>query len=271
MAGTDSRDDEMLTAFLDGALAPAEYGTLLQRLAADAALRARLEQLQDAGHGVADAMAGLLEAAPVVRLDAILDATLAGAAPVRPATTPQRRSWLGFRLAPLAAVAAMLAVAIIAGGIGYGLGGGAPKPAETWLEAVAEYWQLTTAETLAIEPPAGLADSQLALASSALGLPLSMTGVALDGPSFRGAQLYAFNGKPLVQIAFLDADYGPIAYCVIRNGRPDTFGPKTAEIGGFNVVHWQSDGVGRMLIGQAPPDRLAALAARLKERAGQGA
>ncbi len=274
MAGTELRDDEMLTAFLDGELAPAEQHALTARLAAEPALGARLDRFAAAGTGVGAAMDGLIGAAPQPALDAILQRALASVPAAVPpkAAPPRRRLDFSWRPRVLAAAAAVIAVAIVAGGLGFGLGArnDGARAAEGWHQAVAEYWSLTTAATLALEPPAELAAKQLALAGTALDLPLTPAGVALEGVSFRGAQLYEFNGKPLVQIAYLDPDYGPIAYCVIRNGAGDK-APEMTEIDGFAVVRWSGDGLGRMVIGRAPPERLRAFAERLKAESGQGA
>ncbi len=273
MAGTELRDDETLVAFLDGELTPAEQRALTKRLADDPALSARLDRLAEGGAGIDAAMDALIKAAPQPALDAILQRALASvpqqAAP--PAAPPRRRFVFAWR-PQLVAAAAVIAVAILAVGLGFGLGArnDGARAAEGWHQAVAEYWSLTTAATLALEPSADLATRQLALAGAALTLPLTPSGVALDGVSFRGAQLYEFNGKPLVQIAYLDPDYGPIAYCMIRNGAADK-ALDTTEIGGFAVVRWSADGLSRMMIGHAPPERLRGFADRLKAESGQGA
>lgn len=276
MAGPDLPDDALLTAYLDGELAAEDRMALDARLRQEPLLAARLERLHEGGEGIAPALALLAGTAPEARLRAMLAGQLA-ARPVAGAVAENKRPWfaipgLVMSWRPVAALASLVLVALVAGGIGYGLAlryTDGPAERETWLQAVAEYWRFTTAETLALVPSPELAASQLQLASSALGLPLAPGTIAGDG-AFRGAQLYTFEGKPLVQIAYLDPDYGPIAFCIIRNGAKDS-APQTAEIEGFSVVHWQQGGFGRMLIGRAPLERLDALAERLKPEAGQGA
>lgn len=272
MAGTDHQDDATLTAFLDGELGAADHHAVTERLGRDPALRRRLEGLHFAREGLDAAFGAMLRVAPRADLDAMLDQVLARAPQPRNAQPARSRLRMFWQPRMIATLAATLLVACLAGAIGYQLGGSdAPKAAEGWHEAVAEYWALTTKATLALSPSPGTATQQLALASDALGIPLAASAVALDGASFRGAQLYEFNGKPLVQIAYLDPDYGPIAYCVIRNGRPDTTSPAAAKIGDFNVVSWSGEGFGRMVIGRAPSERLDEIAERLAARAGQGA
>ncbi len=273
MADTDLRDDETLTAFLDGELTPADQRAVALRLAGDAALSARLGRLERAGEGIDAAFDAAFDAAPIASLDAMLQQALAQVPPPRlPAPSLVRRVAYGWN--PRALAASLLVALALAGGLGFGLGAAfmesAPKPAESWHQAVAEYWSLTTAATLTLEPTAELGARQLALAGAALGLPLTPQGIAVDGASFRGAQLYDFGGKPLVQIAFLDPDYGPIAYCVIRNGETEGAAQEATEIDGFGVVRWSGEGFGRMVIGRAPPERLRAIAATLAIRSGQG-
>jgi anti-sigma factor RsiW len=274
MADTDLRDDETLTAFLDEELPPAEQRAVALRVAGDRELGARLGRLERVGEGIDAAFDAALDAAPTAALDAMLQQALAEVPPPRPrAPSLVRRVASGW--SPRALAASLLVALALAGGLGFGLGAafkdGAPRAAEGWHQAVAEYWSLTTAATLKLEPSAELGTRQLALAGAALGLPLTPDGVALEGASFRGAQLYDFGGKPLVQIAYLDPDYGPIAYCVIRNGQTEGEALDATEIDGFGVVRWSGDGFGRMVIGHAPPERLRAIADMLAARSGQGA
>ncbi|MBN9432097.1 MAG: hypothetical protein J0I45_06625 [Bosea sp.] len=279
MAEPDTHDDALLTAYLDGELSADERRALDDRLHEEPLLAARLERLREGGEGVAPALAMLAGSAPEARLRAMLAGQPVDEPVVRAPVEKKRRPWfvlpgLAQPWRPAAALASLVLVAILAGGIGYGLAlrqAEVPAERETWLQAVAEYWRFTTAETLALAPSPDLAASQLQLASTALGLPLAPGTITAGDAPFRGAQLYAFEGKPLVQIAYLDPDYGPIAFCIIRNGASENRAPIATEIEGFSVVHWQEGGYGRMLIGRAPARHLDALAERLKAEAGQGA
>jgi len=279
MAEPDIPDDPLLTAYLDGELDVSERLALEARLRQEPLLAARLERLRRGGEGIAPALAMLSGSAPEARLRAMLAGQLGGQPQARVDAAKSRRRWFGLPglmqpWRPVAALASLVLVALVAGGIGYGLAlrdAEVPAERETWLQAVAEYWRFTTAETLALAPSADLAARQLRLASTALGLPLAPDMIAGGDAPFRGAQLYAFEGKPLLQIAYLDPDYGPIAFCIIRNGASEDSAATATEIEGFSVVHWQQDGYGRMLIGRAPVARLEALADRLKAGAGQGA
>jgi anti-sigma factor RsiW len=275
MSAVDSRDDALLVALIDGEISAPERDAILARLVDEPALRDRLAALRDAGSGIKEAFAALGTEAPAERLQAILAGALAGSAALRSAESPPPpRPRLGGWLASLTpriavpAAAAFLAIGLIGGAIGYGLHTPVQPPPETWRQAVAEYWVLTTADTLALVPPPEIAKEQLAAAGARLGLPLTPETIALDGPSFRGAQIFDFRGKPLTQIAYLDPDYGPIAYCVIADPTKPESAPAEDEMEGFSVVHWSGGGFGRMIIGRAPPERLRAFADQL---IGQGA
>jgi anti-sigma factor RsiW len=280
MSAVDSRDDALLVALIDGELSAPERDAILARLVDEKALRDRLAALQETGVGMREAFAALNDEAPAERLQAILAGALAGAAASprsEESSAPRRRPSIGAWLASLTpkiavpVAAAFLAVGLIGGAIGYGLRAPAEPPQETWRQAVAEYWVLTTADTLALVPPPEVAKEQLAAAGARLGLPLTPEKIALDGPSFRGAQIFDFRGKPLTQIAYLDPDYGPIAYCVIADPSKPESPPAEDEMDGFSVVHWSGGGFGRMIIGRAPPERLRAFADQLIGQAGQGA
>ena len=82
----------------------------------------------------------------------------------------------------------------------------------------------------------------------------------VDGNWPWAAKLTTFHGKPLVQMAFLDPEHGPIAYCVIDNPARAEIPRTTETLGDFTIVHWASGGQARLLIGRAPAERLQALA-----------
>lgn len=254
-----SQIDIELTGYLDGELAPEARRALEQRLAADATLRARLEALE-AARPAADAFALLLAAAPTDRLAASLRTATAVAPP------PARR-WGRF-----AAAAAVLLV--VGAAVGFAVARFA-VPAEVevaaeppgWRAVVADYLDLYTDETLAAIPddPA-LRSAELANAGAKLALDLTPEKVALPDMTLKRTQLLDFRGLPLAQIAYRSAADGPVALCIIANGKPDI--PRTFEQRhGWNIEFWNADGIGYMVIGKVPPETIQALAATLESRA----
>lgn len=277
MTEIDRPSDEELVAFLDDELAPEASAHLVDAIQADPETNRRLAMLA-AGGDVRPAFDALLDAAPHDRLEGILAAALARQEVTPNAGTPLLAANSNRQSVPWLRIAAAL-VLFAAGGLAGGLVATSLTTApdspqiltaghENWRDAVAEYWLLTTAETLAITPPAELAKAQLAAAGRGLGLDLAAALAPPPALSFRGAQLYEFQGRPLTQIAYLDPEQGPIAYCIIK-AASDKSVPMTDEtLDGFNIVHWASGGHARMLIGRAPPETLRAYAQQFAARAG---
>jgi hypothetical protein len=273
MSESPQPGDAEIVAYLDGELAPDERAAFVTRLEAEPELLARLTALDRSGTGIADAMAELKARAPKPRLDDIFAQALAehgaasaGEGPIR--TSPQAK------LSTRQLIAASICLVLLGGIASEYLrspqlppGGQSVESAETrqsedWLQAVAEYWVLTTEDTLALQRSAEQAAAQLEHASDKLGINLVDVPERLTGLSFRGVQLFSFNGKPLVQMAFLDPEHGPIAYCVISDAGSGEIPRTTETLEGFTIVHWARDGQARLLIGRAPVARLEALAER---------
>jgi anti-sigma factor RsiW len=256
---TSEDDDRKLTAYLDSELDEVERAALDARLAAEPALRARLEALRAAGDRTRRAFAALLETAPVADLRTHLNAALA-AAPRR-AAPPWRQ-----RVAAIAAAAAIVAFAagLTAGRWSAGPGGGLAER-DDWRQAVVEYMALYTPESFgeAVSPRLG---DELASLSRRLEAPLDVDRLKVDDLSPRRAELLQYDGAPLGQIGYLDGAT-PVAFCILRDGEPDA-ALTTSSRGGFAVASWAHGGRGFMLVGKIPVERLTALARSLKEKTG---
>lgn len=257
--------DEELVAFLDGELPLEERRRVNRALADSADARQRLEHLRTGGRPFHEAFDLLGRQAPMDRLHPLLaEAERRAGASATPAA--------GAR-APMAAAAAIL-LALVGG-----FAGGMllqPEPAEVarttpiepdsvqrgWRQAVADYQSLFTTESLT---PYQGGDSGIELASATVGLELTRLAQNTGELNFRRVQVLRFNGKPLVQFAFLSADGVPVSFCVIPSGNepaPESFETRN-EMG---VVHWVEDGFGYMVIGGMPQDRLFGIAHELKMR-----
>jgi anti-sigma factor RsiW len=262
-------DDGTLVGYLDGALDPQDQAALDERLAGDAALRARLDGLASGGRPFAEAYDTLLADAPRERLEAILAEAVA-AHGVKSSTGPSR--WL-------VAMAAAIALFVAGIAVGYLLPAfngaepvvvvneeeEAPSP-PNWRQVVAEYQSLTTAESLAIIPQdVGLLPDELTAIGGKLALELTADKLALPHVYLKQAQLLEFRGMPLAKLSYLSRDLGPIAFCIIANGREDA-GFAYEEREGSNIVYWTKNGRGYMLIGKAPRQDLETFATDLASR-----
>ena len=256
----EADDEELrLVAFLDDEASEAERAELERRLAADPALRARLDRLRGVEAPLRDAFVALLEAAPMERLAARLPSALASS-PAPLGARPERHA---LRWAAAAALAALVF------GAGFGaarLTSAPPAPveaSETWRQTVAEYMALYTPETFGAAE-AATSDRDLAALGERVGVTFDTERLSVAGLSLRRGELLQFQGVPLAQIGYLDGTI-PVAFCVLRDGEADA--PVTTTTSeGFVAASWAKGGRGFMLIGKLPGDRIAALARTLENR-----
>ena len=227
--------DEQLVAFLDGALSEAETAEIGLALTQDPELAGRLEALSVDLEPLQTGMAGVLASAPTLDLP-----------------SDQRRS------APLGSLAAA-AAAIFAVGMaaGWAL---IPKGQPDWHQAVASYQVLYSEATVSAVPlGAEQREAGLAAVSKALGVTLTAESVAVEGLTFRRAQILEWNGAPLAQLVYQDADGRPIALCLhrVNSGPVDR---QAVTLSGMNGVTWRRGDMGFIAIGpvkRADMDRIA--------------
>jgi anti-sigma factor RsiW len=258
----DSADsDAILTAYLDGELDAAERAALEKRLLAEPQLKVRLDKLGRGGRAFGPAYDALLAAAPEARMQAMLADLVAKHG--YSAGRRGRSSWWS-----LPAIAAAVVIFIAGGLAGYTVPLLTHKAPEQpgWRQVVAEYQGLTTSETLAAIPDnTSTMTQELSTIGAKLAIDLSPDKLALPDATLKRAQLFQFRGRPLVQLAYLSPDSGPMALCIIANGRPNE-PPAFETREGFNIVFWTDNGRGYMLIGKQPRAALEAYAGTLQTR-----
>lgn len=237
--------DERLTAYLDDTLGPEARAQIDAALAEDADLAARLSALDVPISGLKAVMSPEVIGAPQMPAG-LLDAVVSAPAAVQNGVTPQqpqtkrRGPWVP-----------MLFAASFAAGIAltYVLTADSPEPSSPkWVDAVASYQALYVTETLSgiRQDPT---DTAQVLARAADNFGLSLTpALALDGLEFKRAQMLGWNGKPLLQIAYLTEDGTPMALCMTRVSAEDR-GPKTSTSHSLAGVSWVENGVGYYLVG----------------------
>lgn len=253
--------DEMLVAFLDGELDASDRDRIEAAIRSDDAVAERLNLLSRSNLPFRAAFEPLLAAAPADRLNAML-------AEIPSAASLERRqggfSRRGFLSAAAACLVAGIAIDRAAIAVRHRLT--RPDEGSEWRATVAEYMALYTADTLSV-PSGGEAGQamQLAEVGAAFDLELTPKTVSLPGADFRRAQLLQYDGAPLAQIAYLDADGRPMALCLVRSD-DGTAGPAVERRRGMNVVYWSSAAHAFMLIGHGDQERLKALADTARER-----
>lgn len=141
-----------------------------------------------------------------------------------------------------------------------------------WRMAAAGYVALYTSETYASAPVApGDVDAGLALASDRLGVDLSAAGAPPDGLILRRAQMLSHGGRPLVQLGYEDASGRAIALCVVERAEPGDPSPAVvadAPLAGLTAVDFRSATHAFIVLGDASPDEMEAIARALAERLG---
>jgi anti-sigma factor RsiW len=258
-------DDALLTAFADNALGADERSRLMARLAQDPRLRARLDEIEAGGRPFAPAFAALLEEAPMDRLRASLAAPLASNLGPEQAS----RTAKAWRIAQVAGAAAVLFI----GGFAAGRFAAPSAPTQVasesrddWRQAVANYMDLYTADTLregSVDP--ALQAASLKALGDRLGTTLTPERIAIAGLPFERSELLSYEKAPLGQLAYLDPQAGPVLFCIIADSRPDA-PVSNANVDGFATSSWAKGGRGYMVIGRISAEKVAAIAGELVQR-----
>ncbi|WP_414471287.1 anti-sigma factor family protein [Microvirga sp. M2] len=265
-APQDHETDERLVAYLDGELAPDEQSALARRIAADPELQRRLLVLSGGNRPFRQAFETLLAQAPEERLSSML--------PAVPAAAPQGRS-RSWRAVAAVAAAILLFLAGFATNSLLGpraslrdlvAGSSRTQDDDDWRQAVAEYLTLYSADTLAnIPDDDAMRQREIDSLRARLAINLSARQADIPGLSFKRAQLFEYDGKPLGQLAYLDPATGPVALCMVRSDDEDA-PPRTEQREGFNIVFWTQAGHDYMVIGRMPFPRLENLAKDFSDR-----
>lgn len=242
--------DEMLVAFIDGELTPAEKADVEEWIARDTVTAERFDLLTQSDLPYALAFASLLRIAPQ-NLDAMLAELPSPKATSSRWSGMSRRGFLG---ATAACLVAGIAVDRALLAVEHHLN--KPDEGDEWRAVVAAYIELYTPDTLtALSTDSASQIAQLDTVGSKLGMVLTPESVALPGANFRRAQLLQYDGQPLAQLAYLDPEEGPIALCFVRSSNGAAV-PRTERRHGLNVRYWSSKEHAFMLIGYASVERL---------------
>lgn len=236
--------DAELLDYLSGKLGADKSAALEQALATDETLETRLLTFER--RGAAD-LRDAVQALPIAdRVQAIADSL-----PVQTEPSFSRSRWPG-------AIAAGIAAVVMAGAFFFA---GQDQTPVRWQEQVAIYQALYVTETLAVvEPSPAEIDAQLKRSATALGRPLQIEAVGqLDGLSLLRSQILGFEGKPLIQMAYLSEEGVPVALCIVHLGE-ETEGIVPEALAGLQSVHWSDGTYSYMIVGDIAQDRLMTMA-----------
>jgi len=207
--------DELLTAYLDGAVSEQEQAELDAAFEADPELAQRLEALQVPG-GIFDS-AFDLDAMDAPQMPEALRNKIEAAAPA---------------VDPVSPVAATPVAA-------------------------------NTTETLsgAVQDRT-VSSAILARARDELGVDLTGA-LDIEGLTFKRVQMLAIDGAPLIQMAYLDAEGRPFAFCLTMrdDADQDALSKMSWDLA---TSSWVEDGVGFVLVGGEDTDRVGKIAQQFR-------
>jgi len=132
-----------------------------------------------------------------------------------------------------------------------------------WVETVASYQALYTTETLsgAVQDRT-VSSAILARARDELGVDLTGA-LDIEGLTFKRVQMLAIDGAPLIQMAYLDAEGRPFAFCLTMrdDADQDALSKMSWDLA---TSSWVEDGVGFVLVGGEDTDRVGEIAQQFR-------
>jgi anti-sigma factor RsiW len=136
-------------------------------------------------------------------------------------------------------------------------------PVAPWIQAVADYQQLYSRETLAsVTEDPQLTRQIVANLHSADALAIKIPDLRSAGLAFKRVQRLNFQGQPVVQIVYLPEQGGPVALCVTRDAKPDA-APQAQQVGEMQTVAWRRGNLGYVLLGKGSQVDLNRLSRRI--------
>jgi anti-sigma factor RsiW len=251
-----SGEAEELVALIDNELDPDAKRRLLARLEEDAALRKRYERLLETGARIAAAFDELLTSAPLDRLrDGIPKAK---AVPIVP----------GRFSGAVRALAAGIVIGFVAAGIAAwaAFRVSPQEQSEDWRAAIVEYMELYTNETFAFDDSDPTSqEKNLRAIGAKLNVRLAPENLAIPGLRFRTARLLSYDGAPLAEIVYVDAQGAPVLFCVIGGAGADAQA-ETERRGDLSLISWKSGGRGYLVIGRLAERQIVDFADILQKR-----
>lgn len=250
MRFTAPYSDEAIVAWLDGEMQASDAERFEAALGQDKQLAERTEVLRLNQTDIARAFAPLLKEAPQSRLEAQLANILA-----QPSVTTAGAKGVSRR----ALIAASLSFLVIGSGMGY-----FARPAikaqgesEKIRDLEAQYMSLYSAETL-LDTDSSPSALQRGLARTAqdIGLQANEQQLVLHGAELKMVRMLRYDSTSIAQIAWMHADYGPMALCISPDRQPASTELNQEQRHTMNLIWWHSRGYQFVLIGRNPASQL---------------
>lgn len=233
MSNQRNYTNEQLTGYLDGELDDALRADIRAALAGNPQLQQRLEQLSLSKPAIKSAFDELLLGAPAAPdfIDNIQ--------PPRNRHTMLVLRW----------VAATAVICLLIGG----LAGAyiAANRGNTWQNFAATYHALYVNSTLShVKQTQSAAAAELKRVTAAFGKTIDLAAL-LNVPrlDYKRSQILGFNGRPLLQIAFLSRLGVPIVLCIFRGASNEAKPLQREILRGMRAVTWSKGNFEFLLIG----------------------
>ncbi|MGG7447545.1 anti-sigma factor family protein [Kosakonia oryzendophytica] len=250
MRFTAPYSDEAIVAWLDGEMQASDAERFEIALSQDEQLAERTNVLRLNQADVARAFVPLLKDAPQARMEEQLTNVLAQ----QPAPLPRAAG-----VSRRALIAASLSFLVIGSGLGY-----FARPAiraqgerEKIRDLEAQYMSLYSAETL-LDADSSPSVLQRGLARTAqdIGLRANAQQLVLHGAELKMVRMLRYDSTSIAQIAWMHADYGPMALCISPDSHPASTELRHEQRHAMNLVWWHSRGYQFVLIGRNPAAQL---------------
>ncbi|MCT4701613.1 anti-sigma factor [Enterobacteriaceae bacterium H20N1] len=238
--------DELLVAWLDNELSPAEQAEVELRLTREGDLIERLAFIERSGMPFKKAFEPLLDAAPLDDLKKHLQA------PASPEVS--RRSLI-------AAAVSFLALGMISDRVVVHFS----EPEENWRSLVAQYMALYTPETLSENPTMQALETQVKTTGDRLGLSLAIERLTLPNATLKNVRVLAYDEQRIAQITWLDAHHGPLALCITANSDAPASAKSEQKLG-MNIVYWANKSHRFMVIGHGSAGEISKVAGQLRQK-----
>lgn len=249
MTEHNSFTDEQLVAFLDGEFDHTPADEIKAALAHSDELNARLKQLTLNKSAMADAFGALSQTAPSYE-------DIMGETQTMPAANSS-----GFTK--------IAAVALVALGVGFFASSIIKQDKlEGWHEYVAAYQALYATDTLThVNNSELVIETELKRVSAKLDTKISIADLQIDeNLDYKRGQVLEYQGRPLVQLAFLASDGAPVALCIMKAQTTAATDLTTREMEDMQSAYWSDGDFEYLLIGPISEANIKTYATAFSQR-----
>lgn len=247
-------NDEAIVAWIDGEMCHADAQKFEEELRRDERLSGRTTELMKSNADYPGAFAAMLDDAPLEKMQAWL-AELPDPKPATPVGVSRR-----------ALIAASVSFLVVGSGVGYGLRPAfAPSDENAHIRDLeAQYMSLYSVETLLdMDSAPHVLQRGLERAAQDIGLQLQASQLILHGAELKMVRMLRYETTSIAQIAWINADYGPMALCISPTEQTTT-AAQQEQRHDMNLVWWQKAGYQFVLIGRNPLPQLRGSAEQLQ-------